>query len=176
MKIYWVHVCSWSSADRWLHLSDQQFYCQLRCELYQRFDGIWRHRPVSKLAEVMACCLTASKPLPQAMSTYQYYIGGSRVHHTPGLGELGESLQGGPTTFWTRDYNGFRGVSSNNCPLSRCISMVMDSLKYLAESRGPKGTTSKRLWRVWAPRTRYWRFHMHLPENNVKRSAHELKR
>ena len=24
-----------------LHLNDQQFYCLLRCDLYQRFDNIW---------------------------------------------------------------------------------------------------------------------------------------
>ena len=26
--------CSWSSADRQLHLSDQPFICQLKCALY----------------------------------------------------------------------------------------------------------------------------------------------
>ena len=33
--------CGWSSADRamlQLHLSDQQFYCLLRCGLYQKFN------------------------------------------------------------------------------------------------------------------------------------------
>ena len=31
-------------------------------------DAIWRHRSVSTLAQVMACCLT--KPLPEPMLTY----------------------------------------------------------------------------------------------------------
>ena len=36
-------ICSWRSADirsYRLHLSDQQVYCLLMCDLYYRFDGI----------------------------------------------------------------------------------------------------------------------------------------
>ena len=42
--IYWSQVLSkkwrcWRQAMLQLHLSDQQFYCLLRCNLYQRFDS-----------------------------------------------------------------------------------------------------------------------------------------
>ena len=72
-----------------LHLSDQQFYWLLRCDIYQRFDGnhyplrmhwvikslkpshaLWHDGIWSTLLQVMACYPFGKTPLLQSMLTW----------------------------------------------------------------------------------------------------------